>query len=57
MKRRRTADEHAATNLEIALLILTDTEGYGGETALAVRWARLVAEGYERMRANWGVAA
>jgi hypothetical protein len=34
--------EHDRNNLEAARLILTDPDHYGGDEALAVRWARRV---------------
>jgi hypothetical protein len=35
-------DRYRAGNLEVAEVILADTERYGGEESLMVRWARLV---------------
>ena len=36
----RRSEQHQQGNIEAARLILTDVDKYGGEEALAVRWAR-----------------
>ena len=42
--RRRKHQHDAATNLEAARIILAEPEVYGGEEALAVRWAHAVVD-------------
>lgn len=40
----KAAQLHAEQNSIAAHVILTDPDGYGGEEALAVRWARLTVQ-------------